>query len=160
MISLGRPSFSRRDRPAYPVPRAAHPRVLRLAPRLRSICLSTVGDLELRTGVKFRVNKPPLRGQQIDEHMLQLYVSCISDVCCICFIWMLQSRSGVAYIATAIHVWCKCMFQLFQMYVVSVLSGCCICCTGYTRMLQVYDSNISAVSNVCCKCFIWILHML
>jgi hypothetical protein len=24
------------------------------------------------------------------------------------------------------------------MYVVSGLSGCCICCTGYTRTLQVY----------------------
>jgi len=46
------------------------------------------------------------------------------------------------------------------MYVASVLSGCCICCTGYTRMLQVYVSNVSAVSNVCCKCFIWMLHML
>jgi hypothetical protein len=44
--------------------------------------------------------------------------------------------------------------------VASVLSRCCICCTGYTHMLQVYVSNISAVSNVCCKCFIWMLYML
>ena len=27
-------------------------------------------------------------------------------------------------------------------------------------MLQVYVSNILAVSNVCCKCFIYMLHML
>jgi hypothetical protein len=26
-------------------------------------------------------------------------------------------------------------------------------------MLQVYVSNVSAVSNICCKCFIWILHI-
>jgi hypothetical protein len=26
--------------------------------------------------------------------------------------------------------------------------------------LQVYVSNVSVVSNVCCKCFIWMLHML
>jgi hypothetical protein len=31
---------------------------------------------------------------------------------------------------------------------------CCICCTGYIRMLQVY------VSNVGCKYFIWMSHML
>jgi hypothetical protein len=62
----------------------------------------------------------------------------------------------VAYVAMAIHVCCKCMFQLFQTHVGSVLSGCCICCTGYTCMLQVYVSNVLAVSNVCCKCFVWI----
>jgi hypothetical protein len=59
-----------------------------------------------------------------------------------------------------IHVCCKYvfeMFQLFQTYVASVLSGCCICYTSYTRMLQVYVSNVSAASNVCCKCFIWML---
>jgi hypothetical protein len=37
------------------------------------------------------------------------------------------------------------------------LSGCCICCTGYIRMLQVYISNVSPVSNVCCSAHI---HML
>ena len=31
----------------------------------------------------------------------------------------------------------KCL-SYFQMYVASGLSVCCICCTGYTRMLQVY----------------------
>ena len=38
------------------------------------------------------------------------------------------------------------------MYGASVLSRCCICCTSYTRMLQVYISNILAVSNICCEC--------
>jgi hypothetical protein len=42
----------------------------------------------------------------------------------------------------------------------SVLSGCCICCSGYTHMLQVYVSSVSAILDVCRKCFIWILHML
>jgi hypothetical protein len=27
-------------------------------------------------------------------------------------------------------------------------------------MLQMYVANVSPISNVCCKCFIWILHML
>ena len=50
---------------------------------------------------------------------------------------------------------CNSMFQVFQMfqrYVVSVLCGCCksrsgycICCNGYTRMLQAYVLNVSSV---------------
>ena len=60
-----------------------------------------------------------------------------------------------------IHICYKCMFQmfhLFQTYVASVLSGCCICCSRYTLMLQVYISNVSPVSDVCrSKCFIlWV----
>jgi hypothetical protein len=49
----------------------------------------------------------------------------------------------------------------------SVSYGCCksrseycICCNGYRRMLQVSIQNISSTSDVCCKCFIWMLHML
>jgi hypothetical protein len=38
-----------------------------------------------------------------------------------------------------------------------VLSGYCICCNGYTRMLQVY---VSAASNVCCRRFTWMLHIM
>jgi hypothetical protein len=54
----------------------------------------------------------------------------------------------VAYVAMAIHVCSKCVFKCF-----SISSGCCICCSGYTRMLQVSVPNISPVSDVCCKCF-------
>jgi hypothetical protein len=67
---------------------------------------------------------------------------------------------------------CKCMFQVFQvlhMYVASVSCGCCksrlgycICCNGYTsilRILQAFVPNILAVSDGCCTCFIWVLHM-
>jgi hypothetical protein len=55
--------------------------------------------------------------------MLQTYVSGASDVCCKCFVSVLQSRSE-----------------------------CCICCNGYTRMFQVYVLNVSS-SDVCCKYF-------
>ena len=48
---------------------------------------------------------------------------------------------------------------MFQRYVASVSdrycksrSGCCTCCNGYICMLQVYVSNVSDVSEVCCKC--------
>jgi hypothetical protein len=52
----------------------------------------------------------------------------------------------VAYVAVAIHVCCKCMFQMFhifQTYVASILSRCCICCSGYTHLLQTCVSIIS-----------------
>jgi hypothetical protein len=63
---------------------------------------------------------------------------------CKCFIWMLHMLQWLA-----IHVCCKCMFQIFQL-----LSGCCICCSGYTHMLQVYVSKVSPVSDAfCSKCF-------
>jgi hypothetical protein len=82
----------------------------------------------------------------------QMYVAYVSCECC-------KSRSSVAYVAMTIHVHCKCMLQLFQTYVASVLSECCICCTGYTRMLQVYVSNVSvfqiyvaSVLSGCCIC--------
>ena len=39
---------------------------------------------------------------------------------------------------------------VFQMYVSYVLSGCCICCNSYTRILQLCFSNVSAVSSRCC----------
>jgi hypothetical protein len=76
--------------------------------------------------------------QQVDEHTLQLYISWfqmyvtyVSSGCC-------KSRSGIAYVVMAIHVCCKCMFQmfhLFQTYVTSVSSGCCMWqnCPIYTR---------------------------
>jgi hypothetical protein len=76
----------------------------------------------------------------------QTYIAYVSVLCCSkcfhgasckCFIWMLHMFS---------HTCCKCMFQifhLFQMYVASILSGCCICCSGYTHMLQTYILIIS-----------------
>jgi hypothetical protein len=44
-------------------------------------------------------------------------------------IYVAKADLDVACVAMAIHVSYKCMFQI---YVVSVLSRCCICCTGYT----------------------------
>jgi hypothetical protein len=51
---------------------------------------------------------------------------------------------------------CSKMLRLFQSYVAirlfilqvaSVLFGCCIC---FTHMLEVYVSNVSSASNICC----------
>jgi hypothetical protein len=99
-----------------------------------------------------------------------MYVAYVSSRCC-------KSRSGVAYVAMTIHVCYKCMFQmfpLFQIYVTSVLSRCCICCTaihvcckcifkcfsGFKRMLQVFYLDVAYIANVCYKCFICFGRML
>jgi hypothetical protein len=105
-----------------------------------------------RLALRFAVPcQPPLGGNNYIStccnRMFQMYVTYVSSKCC-------KSRFGVAYVAMAIHVYFKCMFELFQTYVASVLSGCCICCSGYTCMLQVYVSNVSPVLDLCCKCFI------
>ena len=73
-------------------------------------------------------------------------------------------------------------FKIFQRYVTSVSygccksrSGCCICCSGCTRMLQAFVPNVSSifldvsckcvyldvayVYHIYCKCFIWMLCM-
>ena len=63
------------------------------------------------------------------------------------------SDSGLPYIAKHIFQ----VFQMFNMYVTSVLYGCCksrsrccICCNGCTHILQASVLNVSSV--VCCKC--------
>jgi hypothetical protein len=61
----------------------------------------------------------------------------------------------IVYVAMAIHVRCKCMFQtfyLFQMYVTGILSRCSIYFSGYTHMLQASMHNVSSVPDICCKC--------
>ena len=51
---------------------------------------------------------------------------------------------NVAYVAVAIHICCKLIFQMFQLfsdkYIVSVLSGCC--CSDYTYTFPAYVSLI------------------
>jgi hypothetical protein len=68
------------------------------------------------------------------------------------------------------------MFQLFKMYIESVLLGCCICCNGYTyvasvrfkrfiyfrRMLQVFYLDISYISvtiHIYCKHLFKMFHL-
>jgi hypothetical protein len=83
--------------------------------------------------------------------------TCVASVCikCFsCFRCMLQVfHLDVAYVAVAIHVCWNRVFQMFQLF----SSGCCICCSGYTRILQVYVPNVSPILDVFCKYFIWML---
>jgi hypothetical protein len=41
---------------------------------------------------------------------------------------------------------------MFQVYVLNVLSV-------FRRMLQVFYLDVAYISHICCKCFIWMLHM-
>jgi hypothetical protein len=41
----------------------------------------------------------------------------------------------------------RCMFRMFYLDVACVLFEYCICCNSYIRMLQVYVSNVSSISD-------------
>jgi hypothetical protein len=83
------------------------------------------------------------------RRILQAYVSSVSDilkVCCKCSVWMLQSRSECCICWN----WCTCMLQTSISNVSSVFSDAC---WKYVYLDVIY------VSHICCKCFIWMLHM-
>jgi hypothetical protein len=84
--------------------------------------------------------------------------------------WPDPERASPAAPRTPFLGYCKHMFQvlpvMFHIHVTSVSCECCkskleyyICCNGYTRMLQAHVLNVSAVSDGCCTCFIWVLHI-
>jgi hypothetical protein len=54
----------------------------------------------------------------------------------------------VTHVAMAIHVYFKCMFQMFHLFfhtfIASASSGCCIC---LTRMLQLFYLDVAYVCN-------------
>jgi hypothetical protein len=84
----------------------------------------------------------------------------------LCMSTSLRSSEKQGNIALKLHV-AKLMFQVFQLfqrYVASILYrycksrlGCCTSCNGYTHMFEVYVQNILSVSDIYCKCFIWML---
>ena len=84
---------------------------------------------ELRAGVELRADESK---QQIDATM-KVHVAI---VCIKCFRGILQ-----------VFVYQCCKNR----------SGCYTCCNGYTRMFQVYVSNISSVIDVCYKSLIRML---
>ena len=82
--------------------------------------------------------------------MYVLVVSDVSEICCKCFIWILQRYIQMLH-----------MLQWLYTYVAIVCSKCFICFrrilqvfyldVAYTCMLQVYVLNISVILNLCCK---------
>jgi hypothetical protein len=49
------------------------------------------------------------------------------------------------------------MLQVFHKDVAKVDQDVAHVAMGYTRMFQVYVANVSSVSDIYCKCFIWML---
>jgi hypothetical protein len=66
----------------------APPHLVRVPPAPRASPWSHQTRLALRSLAPRQLAS--IGRQQVDEHMLRSYVSCVSYVCCICFIWMLQ----------------------------------------------------------------------
>ena len=64
----------------------------------------------------------------------------------------------VAYVALAIHVCCKCIFQIFQLfqtYVASVVSGVAYAAVAIHICCKRMFVNVSFISDVCfSKCFV------
>ena len=51
----------------------------------------------------------------------------------------------VAYVAMVVHVYCKPLFLMFHLF--------------FRHILQVCLSDVAYVSYICCKRFIWMLHV-
>jgi hypothetical protein len=87
-----------------------------------------------------------------------------------------KADRDVAYIVTIVHACCKCMFPIFYLsfhtyvasvfirmlhmfhtYIASVLSSLAYVCSFFKcfHVFQAHVSNVSAISYVCCNCFIW-----
>jgi len=82
----------------------------------------------------------------------------VASVCFKCFSYfkhMLQVfYLDVAYVAMAIHVCWKCMFQMFQLFKRMLQMFYLYVALAIHVYCKVYVSNVSAISNVCCKYFI------
>jgi hypothetical protein len=134
------------------LPRPCSIRLPRPLPRF--VFADELHTSDLCFGVELRVNEllftqAASRWAYVDTmfHVSKMYVACVPSRC-------YKSRSDVAYVAMAIHVCYKCIFQMFQLFQTYVASVCSKCFSCFRRMLQVYVLNVSVVSDVCCKCFI------
>jgi hypothetical protein len=72
--------------------------------------------------------------------------------------WMLQKVDwDVVYVAMVIHVCCKRLFQMFQLFQTNVARlGIAYV---FVVMLQIFYLGVAYVSHLCYKCFIQMLHM-
>jgi hypothetical protein len=83
-----------------------------------------------------------------------------------------KSRSDVAYVGMVVHVGCKLLFSMFQLFFADIYCKCVylnVACASHICCMYVYLdvayilewlfralSGVStSVSDVCCKCFIW-----
>jgi hypothetical protein len=80
---------------------------------------------------------------------LYTYVASVFYKSFSCFIWMLHVfHLDVAYVAVAIHVCCKSMFQIFHLLYTYVASLCFKYFTCFKRMLQVFYLDVAYVAVI------------
>jgi hypothetical protein len=90
----------------------------------------------------------------------------VSEVCCKCFISMLQKYLDVAHVATVFSSVCPKHFICFQTYVASVSSRYCIyihvasvcfkCFGCFIRIFQVFYLNIAYILQWLQTCFSYV----
>jgi hypothetical protein len=101
----------------------------------------------------------PLCYKQQGDVVLKVHVKSIYSNCFTCFIGMSQVfhmdvakvNQDVAYVAMAIYACCKCLFQMFHLFIRSMLHAFYvdaayvsrICCIRYTHMLQVFYLDVA-----------------
>jgi hypothetical protein len=86
-----------------------------------------------------------------------LNVSAVSNVCC---------KLDVAYITKAIHVCCKCVFQIFQLFhldiacfhldVAYVVVAIHVCSKCMFQMFHLFQMYIARVLSGCCYMLQWL----
>jgi hypothetical protein len=79
--------------------------------------------------------------------MFQRYVASVVYRCCKSGSECCTCSNVYTYV---LSVYSKCSRRMLQVFYLDV---------AYTCMLLAYVSSVSGVSYVCCKCFIWMLHM-
>jgi hypothetical protein len=130
-----------------------------------ALCTTEVWPLchgiDLRAGFKLCVNKRPLG---VASRWVHVATVCFIRFRCMLYIFYLDVAkvNFVLYMEQWLYTYVAKMYFSNDLAVSNV---CCKCfiwmySTGYTRMLQMCVLNVSAISNVRCKCFIWMLHMM
>jgi hypothetical protein len=105
-------------------------------------------------------------------HLLQTYVASVLSECCICCSAIHMLQAYVSNVLSASDICCRKCFHVVSVSWVGASGpcrrrrflcawygccksrfGCCICCNGYTHILQVSTQNVSSTSDICCKIF-------
>jgi hypothetical protein len=66
----------------------------------------------------------------------------------------------VAHVAMVIHVCCKCMFQILQLFSNACASVCFKCSSSFKRMLQIFYLDVVYDASICSECFTCFRRML
>jgi NO-binding membrane sensor protein with MHYT domain len=76
----------------------------------------------------------------------------------------------ITYVALAIHICCKCMFQRFQLFqsllqvfyldVTYVALAIHVCCKFMFQMIRLFQTYVVGVLSRCCICYTGYTHIL